>query len=525
MNESTELNNAAIPLSKAKKWVVLLTLMMLGFVTSYVIISRATFLPVVMAEFEAMQFYALVSVAGLLSVSMALPIAGKLGDLYGRRAVLCAALLLFAASCILTGAASNAFLFILGIFLCGLGHGSATSSIKTLVADVCATSERPKIQGYFGVLENGSQLAGPVLGGLMADFLNWRWVYFLCAPLLFLGLVIIYRALPPARAGVRKKVSIDFAGLLAFIVVLPPFLVLLSMGGSAIPWFSGTSYLLAGISVLGFIALILIERKAPEPMIPLTLFGDAVFRRAFLVAFLSHTASSFMNFFALYLQNVRGLSSSVTGTLQLPRGIVTVLIVGFVGFLISKTHRYRLVIIMESGALLIGSLMFLAFTPDSSLALFVLSTVLNGLGMGGLAVCFITYVQGTVAPKNIGAASSLVIFSISFGQSIGSAVCGMFVNQAWAKAPSLIPQAVRAALSEEHFALLVNQATLQSAETISQIRSALPAELFPVFDDMIFSLRVQLMQGLKGFNLFCAAAAALAIFFAFRLSDKAAKTN
>ncbi len=525
MSEINEANKVNIPLPKLKKWLLLITLMMFGFIMPYTTLARMTFLPAVMADFNAMHMYALVSITGLLSVAIASPIAGKLGDMYGRRVVLCTGVILFALSCVICGFSMNAYVYIFGILIFGVGFGSAVATIKTLISDLCNATERPKVQGYTGMVENAAQLVGPTLGGLLADYLNWRWAYFVCVPLTVIGLIIAFSCLPRQSKTAGAKPKIDFAGILAFIIALPPLLILTSMGGSSIKWFSIESLVLIGVSIIGFAALILIERKAKDPMISIMLFKNAVFRRIFLVSIFAHMAAFSMQFYAVYIQNVCGLSSTLTGTLQLPRGIVTIFIGGIVGIVISKTRNYKLILIAESAALVAASAMFVFLTPNSSMIWFIISSLLNGLGLGGVIVCAVTFVQEITPSHSIGAASSLIIFTSSFGPSIGTAVGGMFINGAWANASALIPESLKNALMPQQLGLLAQQATLRSASTIESIRATLSSDLIEVFDNTINALRIQLMQGLSWFNIFCSVVAALGIFFALLLPRVKSKND
>ena len=519
----SEVSKVNIPLPKVKKWVLLITLMMFGFIMPYTTLARMTFLPVVMAEFNAMHMYALVSITGLLSIALANPIAGKLGDMYGRKAVLLWGVILFASSCVICGMATNAYIFILGILIFGIGYGSAVATIKTLIADICETAEQPKVQGLTGMIENAAQLIGPVLGGLFADYLNWRWAYLVCVPLTLIGLFIAYRSLPRRDKTKHAAYKVDIAGTIAFIVALPPLLIMISMGGSSIAWVSVESLILICVSAIGFISLILIERKVKEPMIALYMFKDAVFRRIFMTSILAVIASTSVQYYAVYIQNVCGLSSSVSGVLQLPRGVVTVFVVLIVGFIISKTRNYKLIFIAESAMMLIASLMFVFFTPQSNMILFTISSILNGLGFGGIVVCALTFAQEITPKHSLGAASSLIIFTSSFGSSIGSAVAGMFVNGAWSKAPSLIDDSLKSVLTPDQLALLSDQATLQSSSVIESISQTLPAELVGTLDNTINALRMQLMSGLSRFSIFCVCAAAIAILYALLLPKTAVK--
>lgn len=354
------------------------------------------------------------------------------------------------------------------------------------------------------MVDNATQLVAPLLGGILADTIGWQWVYLICIPFIMLAFFVVEKELPekePDRLSVPP--TIDFKGIFGFVVTAGAVLLLLSMGGTQIPWFSPMFFTLIGVSLIGGLFLISFEKVAPNPIISFYLFKSKDFTRVFLVSLFAMTTYTSVAYYSVYIQNVCGLSATISGGLMLPRGIVGIIGTIAAGTLIGKLG-VKPVLAVELLLLIASHIMMSMFSAEMSYSFFVSCTIIYTLGNCGILIGAMTIVQSETEPKDIGAATSLIVFTTSLGNSLGGAIGGFIVNNVWRKASELIPDVLSAALSSEQLQIMLDQSTLASGDTIRMLRESLSSDLQGIFDSSIELLRQQLLKGISWLNIFCA---------------------
>src|SRR3954466_6988063 len=235
----------------------------------------STALPTIVSELGGLEHLAWVVTGYLLAQTIVTPIYGKLGDLYGRKIVLQSAIVLFLVGSALCGLSQNMTQLILFRAIQGLGGGGLVVTTQAVVGDIVPPRERGRYQGIFGAVFGLSSIAGPLLGGYFTTHLSWRWIFYINLPVGIGALAVLAATLPslPHRA-VR---SIDYAGAALLAVMLSCITLVADLGGTAYPWSSPMMLALIAAAIVALVAFILVERSAPEPVLPLRLFRQQTF--------------------------------------------------------------------------------------------------------------------------------------------------------------------------------------------------------------------------------------------------------
>src|SRR5690606_21561468 len=235
----------------------------------------STALPVIVRDLGGLEHLTWVVVAYLLSSTVVAPIYGKLGDLFGRKIVLQVAIVIFLLGAALSAMATSMTFLIGARLVQGLGGGGLLVVAMTVVADVIPARQRGRVQGMLAGVFGFSTVVGPLLGGLLVQGFSWRWIFLVNMPLGLLALVVISLVVrsPPRRVS-RK---IDYAGFVVLSGTLTAAVLYSSLGGVVLPWTAPPMLLLLAVFVALLLAFIHVERRAAEPVLPMSLFRNNAF--------------------------------------------------------------------------------------------------------------------------------------------------------------------------------------------------------------------------------------------------------
>ncbi|KVU99427.1 EmrB/QacA family drug resistance transporter [Burkholderia ubonensis] len=414
-----------------------LLLVMLLSALDQTIVSTA--LPTIVGELGGLDQLSWVVTAYLLSSTVVLPLYGKLGDLYGRKIVLQAAIVLFLAGSVLCGVAQDMTQLILLRALQGLGGGGLMVVTMAAIGDLIPPDERGRYQGMFGGVYGLATIIGPLLGGFLVEHLSWRWIFYINLPLGFVALAVIGVAFKPHAAHVKHR--IDYLGAAFLATALTCVILFTTEGGSLLPWSSPQLWMTLVLGVVAIGGFVYEERLAAEPIMPLALFRHRTFVLCSLIGFVVGIALfGSVTFIPLYLQVVKGSTPSQAGMQLLPMmgGMLAMSVAS--GRLISRFGRYRAFPI--AGTLVGGVAMALLSTLSLATPLSTMYgyMALLGIGLGMVMPVLVLAVQNTIDFRHMGVATSGVTLFRSIGGSLGVAAFGaLFSNGLQTRLATTLP--------------------------------------------------------------------------------------
>ena len=384
-------------------------------------------MPRIVAELGGMDYYSWVATAAMLVSAISVPIVGKLSDLYGRRPFYLGGLAIFIAGSILAGSAQNFWWLVGARAIQGLGMGIIMPLSQTIVGDIIPPRQRGKYQGWMGVVFGVTSVAGPLAGGVITDSLGWRWLFFVAVPVGLVALFVIARFLDLPHEP--RKAVIDTWGIVTMSLGVTAVLLAVSWGGTSYPW---NSPVIIGLFVAGTLlltAFVFVELRVPEPVVPLRLFRTSIFTFANLGAFgMSMVMFGSIIYVPIYAQGVLAVNASTSGLITLPLMLGLVLVGLLAGITITRTGRYKELMLVGAVLLGVGVLLLARLSATSSAWEVVGGVGLIGVGLGALSQQYTLVVQNAVARKDLGVATAALQFFRNVGATVGTAIFGTVLS-------------------------------------------------------------------------------------------------
>ena len=429
---STPENDPALGLARRAKFEILFAILLGLFLAALDQTIVGPVLPRIVTELNGADYYTWVVTIFLVTSTITVPIYGKLSDLYGRRPLLLFGISLFLVGSALSGLSQSMWQLILFRGLQGLGAGAIFPIALAVIGDLFTPAERGKYQGLFGAVFGIAFLVGPGLGGFLTDTFSWHWVFFVNLPIGLLALAVIGRLLPNIKSH-RTGIKIDYLGVITLTAGLLPILVGLTVAETS-AW-SDPAVWGSIVGGLVFLALfVLVESRAAEPIIPLHLFRIPTFSASMVAIFLATFGfGAAIIFLPLYFQIVEGASATASGYKLLPflAGLIISSIAS--GILVSRTGRYKLLVlgglvILTVGLALMSNLR--ADTPDLLLSAWMF---VAGFGVGPTFAVFTIIVQNAVPFSELGAATADLTLFRQIGTTMGLTLAFTFFrdNLTW----------------------------------------------------------------------------------------------
>jgi EmrB/QacA subfamily drug resistance transporter len=406
----------------------------------------ATALPTIVGDLGGLKDLSWVVTAYLLAQTVVTPLYGKLGDLYGRKVVLQAGLVIFLVGSALCGQAQSLTELIAFRALQGLGGGGLMVSAQAAVGDVVPPSERGRYTGIFGAVFGVASVAGPLLGGFLTDNLSWRWIFYVNLPLGIAAFFVLARTLPSATERVHHV--IDYLGTALLAAALSAIVLMCTLGGNQYAWGSGVVIGLGIVGALGLGAFVMTERRAAEPVLPLPLFRIGVFSVTSAVGLIVGFALfGAITYLPTFLQVVNGASATASGLQLLPlMGGLLITSIGS-GQLITRTGRYKPFPIAGTGLMVLGLFLLSRMDAQTSTATASAFMFVLGLGLGLVMQVLVLAVQNAVDYSQLGVATSAATLFRSIGGSIGTSVLGsIFASHLTSGLVARLPAATAAKL-------------------------------------------------------------------------------
>lgn len=499
--------------------------MLVLFLSSFNLTVVGTILPKVVAELGGMDLYAWVFTAYSLATTISIPIFGRLSDIYSRRNVLLWGIVLFAFGSSLMGLVQNMYQLIGLRALQGVGGGALLGISIAALADIFEPRERGKYQGLTGSVYGVSSVVGPLLGGLLADHLGWRWVFPLNLPFALISFWFIARFLP--KNPPHENTHIDYPGVILLTLGLVPLLIGLSRAGQT-SWQDPLVWALIGGGAVLLIGFTIWQRLSPGPIIEPGLFKNPVVSVS-TIAMLFSTAGLYaaILYLPLFMQSVKGMSATISGMVLSPLMLGMVITSSASGWLISHKGRYK--------ALILTGLVMMSLTlagagwllhPESPIWLALLLATFLGCGLGPVNPVFNLIVQLAVPRQEIGAATGVLRFFNQIGGTLGATIFGLLMTQSLTQHRQDLVNAVQTPLPAPVREAVLSPGLLTNAPLMQKLHEQLhSSSQLQALEQAIHALRQLLSLSLNEIFLWAALFSALAFLITLCLPSGLLKSN
>ncbi len=385
-----------------------------------------TALPSIVGKLGGITLYSWVFSAYLLTSTTTVPIYGKLADLFGRKPLFLFGSAVFLIGSVASGAAQSMEQLIIFRAIQGLGAGAVLPIVLTIIGDIFALKERARVQGLFSGVWGVSSIVGPALGGLIVDHFSWRWVFYINIPFGLLSAFLLIIALKENIE--RKRRSLDYIGTLTLTGAVIALLFALLQGGTAWAWDSLPSLSLFVLAAVLLLLFLYQERRAPEPILPLTLFNN----RFISISSVGNVVMGVIMFgvtsyVPLFVQGVKGGTATSAGVTLGPLLLAWPIASTLSGKIIIR-YGYRLTAIVGASLAAIGTAMVTLFNINIAMPFIVAAMAVIGTGLGLMSTAFIISVQNAVPWNLRGVATASTQFFRTIGGTIGVAVMGTILN-------------------------------------------------------------------------------------------------
>lgn len=421
MNASSEIDPAVSEADRRRILSGLLLIIFLGALGQLVV---APVLPTLGAKLGDVETLPWIVTAYLLSAAISTPIFGKLSDIHGRRRILLMALGVFLAGSVLCAVAPTMVLLAVARGIQGLGGGAFIALCQAAIADIIPPRERGHYQGYIVSAFAASTIGGPIVGGLLAEYAHWSWIFWLNLPLGLLAMVMMDRAMRglPLRLVERR---LDVTGATLLIAAIVAVLLALSWGGVRYPWLSAPILGLGAIALIGLALYAIYARRAPDPFLPLSVLRDRVVAPACISTFFTMVALIGLSaYMPMYFELILGFSTSRASLAQTALAVGTTLGGLLMGRLVAQLKRPKYLAMPLQVVAIAALLIFTTAIDRLSLPMTLGLLAAIGVAFGTMFPLTTVSTQNAVDRSHLGVTMATLNLTRNIGGAVGSAVYG-----------------------------------------------------------------------------------------------------
>lgn len=468
----------------------LMTGLLLGALDQTIV---ATAGPTIISDLGGLSLYAWVFSAYILTQTVAMPIFGKLSDLYGRRKFFILGLVIFMAGSVASGAAQNIDELIIFRAVQGLGGGAFFPIALGIAGVTFKPEQRGRITGIFSSVFGIASVLGPTVGTYIVDVINWRWVFYINLPLGVASIILLLVGLNESKSLTKPK--LDWLG----IPTLTAWIALLNLGflngGTTYPWYSWEEYSFFIGAAVFFAAFIFIETRAAEPVLPLSLFRSRNISSASAVSFLRGLMLlAVVSYIPLFIQAGLGLSINASSWI-LDAFLLPMIVASVIGGVMVTRTSYRILSVAGLAIATAGVYLLTLFSAAVGWFQMLEAVAITGFGVGMTFSSTFLAIQNSASRAQIGIASSLPQFMGNLGGTIGLAIMGTIQANTFASKLSGVLATLPAqyqATAAQYLgnANLVGQ-FLASPQALAQFEAQ-----YPAFASLVPELRVAFIQSI-----------------------------
>ena len=388
-----------------------------------------TALPKIVTDLHGNDLYTWVVTIYLLTSTISIPFYGKLSDLYGRRPLLMIGISLFLIGSALSGLSQQMWQLVLFRGIQGLGAGALFPISLSVIGDLFTPAERGKYQGLFGAVFGIAFIIGPALGGFLTDNVTWHAIFYVNIPIGLVSLYVIWRLLPTVKTRNASR-NVDVLGAVVFTLAIGFFLVGLTNEQTG-SWTDLSVGGFIGVGLLLGAVFIVIESRAKEPIVPLDLWRNRTYTASMIATFvISFGFFGALIFLPRWFQVIRGDSATISGYEIFPLliGLIGASVVS--GLIVSRTGRYKVLVIVSTMIIAVGLLVMSQITTDVPITTLWVGMFVAGVGIGPSISVYTIIVQNAVPFSRLGVATSNLTFFRQIGGSVGLALAGTVFSNA-----------------------------------------------------------------------------------------------
>ena len=450
-----------------------------------------TAIPRIVSELNGLDRLAWVTTAYLVTSTTVTPIAGKLGDLFGRKPFLLVGMIGFVIASAVCGLAQDMTQLIVARGVQGIFGGVLFATVFSVIGDLFSAASRGRAQGLFGAVFGLSSIVGPTAGGFITDHWNWRWVFEVNIPVGIIAVAVVIVGLPYVKSKASWR-DIDFLGAFTLAASVVPLLIALTITRDH-AWTSPEVMGLLSLALVMMAAFIVIERRVEHPIVPLQLFKNPTFSVSMLVSFfIAFGMFGSILFTPLVFQGVLGISATNSGALITPMMFGLIGASTLTGFLMRRIKHYRFLGTVGVAVMIFGMWLLSQITPASAEWHVVADLIIVGLGIGTTFPLYLTAVQTALPREFLGIASSQIVFWRNLGGTVGSAILGAVLA-------NRLPDYLKTRVAEAHLPAQVAGSLPKGGSANSILDPTLLAKLPAGF---IHAIRLALSDTLHDIYLF-----------------------